>query len=84
MFRWKNLGDPVESVANKLGLQLRKDIGATSGYGGVSVYVNYARGDETLEQIYGAKKLPKLAKLKAKYDPKNAFKYYHALPTSYP
>ena len=83
-FRWSTAGDPVETAANTLGRELRAAWAATSGYGGLTVYVNYAVGDESLESIYGAKKLPRLAKLKAQYDPHNVFKFYHALPTRYP
>lgn len=72
-----------QTASNSLGPELRGDFAATSGYDGLTVYVNYAAGDETLEQIYGDK-LPRLASLKAKYDPDNVFKFYHALPTSYP
>lgn len=84
LFRWATVGDPVEAAANTLGRQLRDDLGVTSGYGKSTVYVNYAVGDESLESIYGANKLPRLARLKARYDPTNIFKFYHALPTSYP
>lgn len=83
-FRWSTAGDPVEKAANALGRELRAAWAATSGYGALAVYVNYAVGDESLESIYGARKLPRLAKLKAQYDPRNVFKFYHALPTRYP
>ncbi|KAL9619842.1 MAG: hypothetical protein Q9160_005582 [Pyrenula sp. 1 TL-2023] len=82
--RWSTVGDPVEKTANELGRELRSDWAKTSGYGDLTVYVNYAWGDESLESIYGASKLPRLAKLKAQYDPNNVFSFYHALPTSYP
>lgn len=77
-------GDAVEYPSQALGRELRNDMAITSGYGGLTVYNNYARGDETLEEIFGKSKLPKLAGLKAKYDPDNAFGFYHALPTKYP
>ena len=64
--------------------KVRDALVETSGYDGLAVYVNYANGDEKLEHIYGAEKLPRLAKLKKKYDPSNVFRYGHALPTSYP
>jgi len=82
--QWDKVGDPVETPANDLGSQIRSDVAATPGYGDLAVYVNYAHGDEKPKQTYGARKLPRLAKLKAKYDPDNVFRYYHALPTSYP
>ncbi|KAF6829567.1 FAD binding domain-containing protein [Colletotrichum plurivorum] len=42
-------------------------------------YVNYAYGDESLESIYGDS-LPRLRRLKAKYDPHGRFSYYNAIP----
>jgi hypothetical protein len=41
-------------------------------------YVNYARGDEKLEEIYGHEhwRLKKLKKLKAEYDPFGRFNFY--------
>lgn len=82
--RWDVVGDPVEAPANVLGREIRSDMVATSGYDDLTVYANYAYGDETLEQIFGKDKLPKLAQLKAQYDPDNTFGFYHALPTTYP
>lgn len=52
-------------------------------YTGVSLkrhaYVNYAVGDETVEEMYGYEKwrLEKLRQLKAKWDPQNTFKWYN-------
>lgn len=50
----------------------------------LATYVNYAHGDETLEQRCGARKLPQLARLKAKGDPKGMFRFNNVLPTKYP
>ena len=83
-FRWGAVGDAVETAANELGRELRSDFVATSGYDDLTVYVNYAWGTESLESIYGVNKLPRLARLKARYDPNNIFRFYHALPTSWP
>jgi len=76
-------GSSVAGPSNDLGVQLRKDFAATSGYSGLSVYVNYAHGDESAETIYGSK-LPRLAALKKKWDPNNAFAFNNPLPTNYP
>jgi hypothetical protein len=81
---WKNTTNPIRGPADKFAVELRSEYAANSGYGDLAVYQNYAWGDETLEQVYGKRKLPKLAKLKEKWDPENAFGFYHALPTSYP
>lgn len=59
-------------AADSLAQELREDFVVTSGYPELRVYVNYAHGDEKLEQIYGADKLPRLASLKKKWDPENA------------
>ncbi|KAI1098496.1 FAD-binding domain-containing protein [Jackrogersella minutella] len=80
---WPELGNPVEEPVNILAHELRQEIATTSGYPDLSVYVNYAHGDETLEQIYGKEKLPRLARLKKAWDPDNVFKYHHALPMDY-
>ncbi|KAI9374704.1 hypothetical protein BJX61DRAFT_264134 [Aspergillus egyptiacus] len=78
-------GDKDAKVATQtLARQLRSMLAATSGYGDLAVYVNYAKGDETLEQIYGARKLRRLAELKRRYDPGNVFRFHHSLPVDYP
>jgi hypothetical protein len=83
-FAWA-AGDEVTAKASeKLGEELRNDFSATSGYSEQAIFVNYARGDESIENVYGKRKLPRLAKLKKKYDPSNLFAYNHPLPTQYP
>ncbi|KAL7812780.1 hypothetical protein V8C26DRAFT_436775 [Trichoderma gracile] len=83
-FAWA-AGDEVTAKASeKLGKELRNDFAATSGYPEQAIFVNYARGDEPIENVYGKRKLPRLAKLKKKYDPSNLFAYNHPLPTQYP
>ncbi|RYP20632.1 hypothetical protein DL765_002703 [Monosporascus sp. GIB2] len=81
---WPELGNPVEEAANALARELRRDFAATSGYPDLSVYVSYAHGDETVQQIYGKDKLPRLVALKRKWDPHNVFAYNNALPTKLP
>ncbi|CAJ2507153.1 Uu.00g083390.m01.CDS01 [Anthostomella pinea] len=81
---WEGLDNPIGSVADDFARQLRADFVATSGYPELSVYVCYAWGDETLEQIYGRDKLPRLLALKKTWDPDNVFEYSNALPTKYP
>ncbi|KAL9622084.1 MAG: hypothetical protein Q9160_003583 [Pyrenula sp. 1 TL-2023] len=50
---------------------------------GGTIYVNYAHGDEPIENIWGAQ-LPKLATLKKQWDPSNVFGFNNPLPTRYP
>ena len=47
----------------------------------VTTYLNYATGDESLESMYGYEpwRLQRLRDLKAKYDPKNRFRYYNPI-----
>lgn len=40
------------------------------------VYLNYATGSESLEQVYGREKLQKLRVLKKRFDPLNRFGFY--------
>jgi hypothetical protein len=81
---WPSGDTATRAAAEATGKDVRSTLAATSGYGGLSVYVNYAIGDEKLEQIYGVDKLPRLAALKKKYDPANVFRFHHALPAKYP
>ncbi|KAF9878632.1 putative fad binding domain protein [Colletotrichum karsti] len=77
-------GEVLAEASNKLGRELRNDFSQTSGYPDLSVFVSYAHSDETVEQIYGRDKLPRLAALKKKWDPLNAFAYNNPLPMEYP
>jgi hypothetical protein len=63
---------------------VRAQLAASSGYNDLAVYINYAQGDETLEQIYGESKLPRLSALKREYDPKNVFRFNNPIPQQYP
>jgi hypothetical protein len=65
--------DTIDVFAQKL----RQDLVAGCGNPQGNVFVNYARGTETPEQIYGKSKLPKLRSLKKKYDPKGLFNHYN-------
>lgn len=75
--------DPAAIAGQSLALELRETWAKNSGYPDLSVYINYARGDEKLEQRYGARKLPRLAALKKKWDPSEVFRFNNALLTNY-
>ncbi|KAI0101072.1 FAD-binding domain-containing protein [Daldinia grandis] len=81
---WSEPGSSVEEAANVLARELRQDFTKTSGFNGLSVYVSYAHGDETVEQVYGKEKLPRLVSLKKEWDPENVFRYNNSLPLEYP
>lgn len=68
----------------ELGPQIRANLCKAGGYPDVSVYVSYSQGDETLEQVYGRRNLPRLVALKKAWDPSNVFDYNFTLPTEYP
>lgn len=73
-------------AGDRLGRELRDSWTKTGGYAkeGGTIYVNYAHGDESIERVYGVNKLPRLAALKKKWDPRNVFRFNNPLPTSYP
>ncbi|KAL4913598.1 hypothetical protein BDW62DRAFT_220572 [Aspergillus aurantiobrunneus] len=83
-FTWTPGDDSAREQSISAGIKVRETLAATSGYDGLAVYVNYARGDESLVQRYGETKLPKLVELKRKYDPHNVFRFHHPLPMEYP
>ncbi|KAJ5233168.1 hypothetical protein N7468_006124 [Penicillium chermesinum] len=70
-------GDLAEEAA-QLGNQLRDTLWAATGRKDFRAYINYAYGNETFEQIYGAEKWrqDRLHFLKKKYDPENKFGFY--------
>ncbi|KAK8070917.1 hypothetical protein PG997_011120 [Apiospora hydei] len=80
----KGASAATAKAASALGHELREDLRATDGYPEPSVFVNYARGDEKLEEIYSRQNLPRLAKLKKQWDPHGFFSFNNALPTRYP
>ncbi|KAH8893450.1 FAD-binding domain-containing protein [Thozetella sp. PMI_491] len=63
-----------------IGESVRKVLAEGSGQP-LNAYVNYARGDESLEDVYGHEpwRLERLRALKAKYDPHGQFNYYNPI-----
>lgn len=71
--------DPaLDDEAARFGEELRQILLKGSGETELRAYINYAHGDEKLEEIYGhdAWRLEKLRRLKREYDPKNRFGFY--------
>lgn len=83
LFSWKDPDSGAARAVAELGRQLRTSLSEAGGYDDDAVYVSYSQGDETLEQIYGRRKLPRLADLKKAWDPNNVFDYNITLPTEY-
>lgn len=54
----------VSSAASYVGQKNREKTGKDAGF-----FINFAQGDEPITKVFGAN-LPRLRKLKAKYDPK--------------
>ena len=52
---------------------LREQLVATSGFGKLQTYINYAFGDEGPAVWYGEQNLPRLIKLKQRWDPLGKF-----------
>jgi hypothetical protein len=78
-FSWNST--KTEKAGDALALQVRSDLVETSGYDGLAVYVSYAHGDESLEEMWGIN-VPRLKKLKSKWDPDNVFRFFHSLATN--
>ncbi|KAF6825542.1 FAD binding domain-containing protein [Colletotrichum musicola] len=60
----------------------RAELDATSGNKELSVYVNYAHGDEGAAAWYSRRKLPQLKQLKKKWDAKGLFSFTNPVPAS--
>lgn len=83
IFSWQDPDSGAAQAVAELGPQLRTSLSRAGGYDDDAVYVSYSQGDETLEQIYGHRKLPRLAALKRAWDPNNVFDYNVTLPNEY-
>jgi hypothetical protein len=84
LVRWTEGNEASQAAAQAAGDAIRQDIALTSGYDQLISYINFAHGDESLEQIFGERKLPRLAATKAQWDPENLFQFNFPIPTSYP
>ena len=67
----------LDGIINEYSIATQQAIAKTSGFKDLAVYVNYAHGDEGPEAWYGKRKLPKLRKLKAKWDPEGLFSWFN-------
>jgi Berberine and berberine like len=70
----------ITTLARGYARQIRDILFQGSGLNKLRVYVNYASGDETVEQMYGdGWRIEKLRKLKKKYDPNGRFDFYNPI-----
>ncbi|KAG8526329.1 uncharacterized protein KY384_000322 [Bacidia gigantensis] len=65
----------LDGAAQAFGEKARALLRATDPKLENGTYINFAHGDETLQEIYG-ESLPKLQQLKTQYDPHNRFNQY--------
>ncbi|RSL47304.1 hypothetical protein CEP54_013471 [Fusarium duplospermum] len=67
-----------DKIATKIGTKVRGLLHKGTGEKDMSVYIGYARGTETVQQVYGNDdvRLRKLKGLKRKYDPHGRFSFY--------
>jgi hypothetical protein len=73
-------GSALDKVVDTFSQAARAQLQETSGYPTLATYVNFAHGDEGPVAWHGARKLGKLMNLKQKWDPKQVFSYYNAVP----
>ncbi|KAL7627699.1 hypothetical protein AAE478_001893 [Parahypoxylon ruwenzoriense] len=71
--------DPsLDDEANEFGRKVRSYWAASAGTQSPSAYINFAHGDEPLQNIYGSS-LSRLQQLKQKYDPHKRFNQWFPL-----
>ncbi|KAI4117113.1 MAG: hypothetical protein LQ345_002587 [Seirophora villosa] len=70
-----------DMVALEYGRQIRDAFHAGQPGRQLNAYVNYASGNETVEQVYGHDdwRLEKLRRLKGEWDPRDRFGFYHPI-----
>ncbi|XXG98265.1 hypothetical protein Hte_004588 [Hypoxylon texense] len=69
----------IDADVDDLSRSLRDKLQEVSGYAEPEIYLNYAHGDEPLNQVYGASKLPKLRTLKKLWDPEHLFGFNYPI-----
>ncbi|KAK3995176.1 FAD-binding domain-containing protein [Cladorrhinum sp. PSN332] len=73
-------GPAHDEEVYQLSKPLRSQLAATSGFNKLRTYINYAYGDEGPGVWFGEDNLPRLAKLKRQWDPKNKFGAAYPIP----
>ncbi|KAJ5897015.1 uncharacterized protein N7473_006414 [Penicillium subrubescens] len=77
-------GSTLDTKVANLGNQLRDILRDGTGQDDFRAYVNYAYGDETLQELYGSEswRQSRLHALKQKYDPTGKFSFYAPIPSN--
>ena len=78
-FAYKDTQGDLDRKVNEFGKVARENFTAASGFERPQLYVSYGHGDEDLEMLYSAENLPRLRSLKAKWDPKNVYRYTYPI-----
>ena len=78
-FAYEDTTGALDRMINDFGRSARTNFTAASGFARPELYVSYGHGDEDLATLYSAQNLPRLRSLKAKWDPRNIFKYNYPL-----
>lgn len=73
----------LDSTVSSFCTTQRTRFQATSGFEELSVYVNYAHGDEGANAWYSQRKMAKLSSLKQTWDPKQLFSWYNPVTIGY-
>ncbi|KAL2810523.1 hypothetical protein BJX63DRAFT_422986 [Aspergillus granulosus] len=77
--------DPAnEAAVYEFLVESRDHFTKTSGFKHLTLYNNFAHGDEGPEVWYTPRKLPRLVELKRKWDPNEVFSYYNPIPVNWP
>jgi hypothetical protein len=68
----------LDPIAVKFGKDVRHILHEADGNSELHTYVNYAHGDETMQEMYGYEnwRQQKLRALKREYDPLGRFNFY--------
>ena len=76
----------LDARAVQAGTQLRGILHEGSVKSEMDTYVNYAHGDESLENMYGYEpwRVERLKSLKQEYDPQERFSWYAPIPPAEP
>ena len=78
-FAYEDTGGALDHRINSFANSARQNFTAVSGFPQPEIYVSYGHGNENLDVLYSAKKLPRLRSLKAKWDPKNVYQYNYPI-----